>query len=440
MATQALNPALSRRALFRAGGYAAAGAALTTLPFGRSLFAHDVSQAWPNVAAMANKFVSEGKVANLLLTFGWGQEDKAHTVGGGKLSFTDQTEVDQNTLYRVYSMTKPITGMAIMMLIDEGKLRLDQPLYEVLPKFEKMQVLVDPKGSLDNTVPAKQAITIRHLLTHTAGFDYVLAGTDTPLLKAYAKNGVIGGQASKLPNPAIEGKPADGLEAMVDNLADLPLRLQPGETFYYSMSIDVLGRVIEVVSGQTLAEFFQTRFFDPMGMSSTYFTVPQSETKRLTTNYLVMGETTLPIDPGAASIYAEGPPIYWGGSGLVSSPKDYDRFLRMVLGYGRLGTERIMGENAVRVGVSNLFPAGVNLKGTWMEGQGHGAGGRSFNGTYGWGGAAGTLAAVDFKLGLRTSLWTQYMPSDVHPIRDEYMAALEKDLAAMKANKAKKAA
>ena len=440
MAEQALNPQFSRRALFRAGGYAAAGAALSTLPFGRSLLAHDVSEAWPNVSAMAKKYVAERKVANMLLTFGWGQEDHAHTVGGGKLALAGGADVDENSLYRIYSMTKPVTGMAIMMLIDEGKLGLDQPLYDIIPAFKDMQVLVDPKGAIDQTVPAEKAITIRHLLTHTAGLDYVLADTSTPLLKAYAAKGVIGGQASKLPNPTIEGTPANGLETMINNLASLPLRLQPGQTFHYSMSIDVLGRVIEVVSGQTLEQFFKTRFFDPMGMTSTYFTVPKKDAARLTTNYLVMGEATIPIDPLGGSVYEERPPAFWGGSGLVSSPKDYDRFLRMVLGYGKLGKERIMGELAVRVGVSNLFPKGVNLKGTWMDGQGHGAGGRSVNGTYGWGGAAGTLGAVDFNLGLRTALWTQYMPSDVYSIRDEYLAAMEKDLAEMRAAKAKKAA
>ena len=120
----------------------------------------------------------------------------------------------------------------------------------------------------------------------------------------------------------------------------------------------------------------------------------------------------------------------------MSSPADYDRFLRMILGYGKLGNERIMSEEAVRLGTSNLFPETVDLAGSWMEGQGHGAGGRSVAGTFGWGGAAGTLGAVDFRLGLRACLWTQYMPSDAFPIRDEYLAALEADLAAMRMQQA----
>lgn len=430
------DPALSRRSIFRGGAYAVAGASLVSLPFGRELLAHGVDESWPNVAALARKYVDEKKVAQMYLTFGWGQEDHAHHVGGGTLGFDSTVGVDENSLYRIYSMTKPITGMAAMILIDEGKLGLDQPIHEFLPKFKDMQVLADAEGALEDTVPAEREITIRHLLTHTAGFDYVLATASTPLLKAYGERGVLGGQASKFPNPLLPYAPADGLEAMVDNLAELPLRLQPGERFHYSISIDVLGRVIEIASGQTLEEFFKARFFEPLGMNSTFFKVPESEMGRLTTNYFIQNGFPIPIDSAASSIYAEGPPILWGGAGLVCSPKDYDRFQRMLLGYGKLGEERIMSEAAVRLGVSDLFPEGVDLKGTWMEGQGHGAGGRSVNGTYGWGGAAGTLSAIDYKLGLRACLFTQHMPSNAFPIREEYLAALEADTAALRTKKA----
>ncbi len=124
-----------------------------------------------------------------------------------------------------------------------------------------------------------------------------------------------------------------------------------------------------------------------------------------------------------------------GGGGLVSSPKDYDRFLRMLLGYGLIDGKRVMSEEAVRVGVSDLLPATVDTTGSWLEGEGHGAGGRSKDGSFGWGGAAGTLAAVDFNLGLRSALFTQYMPSEAYPIRDEFLAAMQADLAALRVRK-----
>lgn len=428
-------PQISRRLLFRTSAYLAGAAALSGLPLGRELFAHDVAEAWPNVAALANKYVGEEKVASLFLTFGWNQEDHAHTAGGGTLSIGGMTEVDEDTLYRIYSMTKPITGMAIMMLIDEGKLGLDMPLYEVLPAFKDIEVIADPAGPVENTVKAVRPITIRQLLTHTAGLGYNLPGImpEGPLLRAYQDKAIISGRLSRLPIPGFQrSTPPPSLEEWANRLATLPLMHQPATKWSYSASIDLLGRVIEVASGMSYPDFLQKRMFGPLGMTSTYFAVPQSEIGRLTTNYGVVGGATLPIDGGAQSVFTDMPTAPMGGADLVSTPKDYDRFLRMVLGYGKLGNERVMNELAVRVGVSDLIPKTVDKTGSWSENEGHGAGGRSVAGTFGWGGAAGTLGAVDFNLGLRTGLWTQYMPSDSYPIRAEYLAALEQDLKAMK--------
>ena len=437
MPTHALDlPSLSRRSLFRHSALLAGGAALSGLPFGRALLAHDVAESWPNVAALADKYVSGRKVANLLVTFGWGQEAHAHKVGGGTLSLAKPTPVDENSLYRIYSMSKPITGMAIMMLIDDGKLGLDMPLHEVLPAFRDMRVLVDPEGPLENTVPAERPITIRQLLTHTAGLGYQIISKG-PLLKAYNDLGLVGGRVSRMPIPGFPAvTPAPGLEAWADRLAGLPLMYQPATKWSYSCSIDLLGRVVEVASGMEFEAFLKTRIFEPCGMNSTWMQVPQSEAYRLTDNYGILGGNAFPLDPGQASVYLDPPEVPAGGGGLVSSPKDYDRFLRMLLGYGMLDGVRVMSEEAVRVGTSDLLPKTVDTKGSWMEGQGHGAGGRSVGQTFGWGGAAGTLAAVDFGLKLRSTLFTQYMPSEAYPIRDEFLAAMEADMATKRAQKA----
>jgi CubicO group peptidase (beta-lactamase class C family) len=425
-------PSLSRRTLFRQSALLAGGMALSGLPFGRSVWAHDVAESWPNVAALADKYVSQRKVANMFLTFGWGRQPHSHTVGGGTLSLAKPAPVDENSLYRIYSMSKPITGMATMILIDEGKLGLDQPVHEILPAFRDMRVLVDPAGPLENTVPAERPITIRQLLTHTAGLGYQIISKG-PLLAAYNANGLVGGRVSRAPIPGFPPvTPAPGLEAWADRLAALPLMYQPATKWSYSCSIDLLGRVIEVASGMEFEAFLKARIFDPCGMDSTWMQVPASEAHRLTDNYGILGGNAFPIDPGPASVYLDKPEVPAGGGGLVSSPKDYDRFLRMLLNYGMIDGVRVMSEEAVRVGTSNLLPATVDTKGSWMEGQGHGAGGRSVGQTFGWGGAAGTLAAVDFGLKLRSTLFTQYMPSEAYPIRDEFMAALEKDLAAMR--------
>jgi hypothetical protein len=143
-------------------------------------------------------------------------------VGGGTLSLARPTPVDENSLFRIYSMSKPITGMATMILIDEGKLGLDQPLHEILPAFRDMRVLVDPAGPLENTVPAERPITIRQLLTHTAGLGYQIISKG-PLLAAYNTNGLVGGRVSKMPIPGFPAvTPAPGLEAWADRLAGLP--------------------------------------------------------------------------------------------------------------------------------------------------------------------------------------------------------------------------
>lgn len=422
--------ALSRRALFRSGAYVAAGTALASVPFGRGLLAHDVSANWPNVASAVERYVSEGKVANVVVSFGMGQADP-HTVARGNLGFGSAAPAGLDSLYRIYSMTKPITGMAVMMLLDEGKLGLDQPLAEILPAFAEMRVLNRADGPLDDTVPAERSITIRHLLTHTAGLGYDVISRG-PILDAYRELGITGGQASRLPIPGYpDVASAQGLEQWADRLATLPLMAQPGSFWSYSVSLDLLGRVIEVVSGQPFEQFLQDRLFDPCGMDSSYFQVPESEIGRLTDNYGILAGFPLPIDPARNSIYLDTPPVIWGGSGLVCSPRDYDRFLKMLLGRGKIDGRRVMTERAVQTGTSNLLPETANIEGTWVAGQGHGAGGRVVGQTFGWGGFAGTLASVDFRSGLRAGLFVQYMPSQAYPVRDEFLAALERDMKAM---------
>ncbi|QIQ85654.1 serine hydrolase [Erythrobacter sp.] len=430
------SPDVSRRSLLRLTGYGAAAAALSGLPFGRVLTAHDVSESWPNVAALAERYVSKGKLANMLLTFGWRKDEHAHLVARGTLTAGGTAQADEDSLYRIYSMTKPITGMAAMTLVDEGKLGLDQPLHDILPVFRDMQVLLDPEGPLDRVEPAIRPITIRQLMTHTSGLGYDIVSKG-PLQQAYRDAGVVSGQVSKMPIPGFpDVTPAPGLEAFADRLAEIPLMYQPATKWSYSFGLDVLGRVIEVVSGQSYDAFLQERFFGPLGMTSTFFRVPQSEVSRLTTNYGILNGTPLPLDLASNSIFAEQPPILWGGSGLVSTPRDYDRFLNMVLNHGMFEGKRVMGELAVRVGTSDLIPATVDKTGSWSENEGHGAGGRVRGRTWGWGGAAGTIAAVDYGLGLRTTLFTQYMPSEAYPVREEFLAALEADLEGINGKKA----
>ncbi|MBU1606677.1 MAG: beta-lactamase family protein, partial [Alphaproteobacteria bacterium] len=372
---------LSRRSLLRGGAMIGAGAAFAGLP-GAGLSAQPAAQhgQWPAVAAMVDKYVGERKVANMAATLGWGQRDPL-VIAKGTLAIGQAATAGIDSLYRIYSMTKPITGMAAMMLIDDGKLGLDQPLAEILPAFADMQVQRTYDGSVTDLVPAVRPITIRQVLTHTAGLGYNIVQKG-PISKLYVERGIVPGQVSRIPVPGFgRAEAVRGLDNFADRLAQVPLVLQPGSKWSYSVGLDLMGRVIEVASGMSFEAFLRERLFEPAGMTSTFFRVPQSEVGRFTTNYGIVASVPVPIDPARASIYLDEPSFPYGGAGLVSSPRDYDRFLRMLLGYGMLDGKRIMGELAVRVGTSDLLPETAVTKGTWIEGQGFGAGGRVTDGS-----------------------------------------------------------
>ena len=428
------TPHLSRRSLLRSGALLGAGAMIGGLPFGRAAFAQAATR-WVNVARLANEYVDARKVANVVAALGWGQAPP-DVVAAGTLALGQSGQAGIDSLYRVYSMTKPITGMAAMILIDEGKLGLDQPLADILPAFADMKVQKTYDGSITDLEPARRPITIRNLLTHTAGLGYSIIQKG-PIKTAYEEAGLIPGQVTKLPIAAMfgRGKSVASLAEFADGVARMPLIAQPGTRWSYSVALDLMGRVIEVASGQPFDAFLKERIFHPTGMNSTFFQVPASELGRLTTNYGVLDGTLVPIDPPTQSVYADAPAFPMGGAGLVSSARDYDRFLQMLLGYGKIDGTRVMSELAVRVGTSNLLPEGVEMKGTFAEGAGFGAGGRvglgDQAGTYGWGGAAGTAAFVDFRRGLRATMMTQYMSATPYPLTDQFTKAVLADIAAM---------
>lgn len=422
---------MSRRSLLRGGAMLGAGAAFAGLP-GAGLLAQTAAprSSWPAVAAMVDRYVDEPKVANMVATLGWGQRDPL-VIAKGTLAIGQTAPAGLDSLYRIYSMTKPITGMAAMMLIDEGKLGLDQPLAEILPAFADMQVQRTYDGSVTDLVPAERPITIRQVLTHTAGLGYNIVQKG-PIAQLYVERGLVPGQVSRIPIPGLgRAEAVRGLDNFADRLAQVPLVLQPGSKWSYSVGLDLMGRVIEVASGMSFDAFLKERLFEPAGMTSTWFRVPESEIGRFTTNYGIVNSVPVPIDPARASIYLDEPSFPYGGAGLVSSPRDYDRFLRMLLGYGVVDGKRVMGELAVRVGTSNLLPETAVTKDTWIEGQGFGAGGRVTDGSYGWGGAAGTVAFVNYDANLRAAMFTQYMPSEAYPIHAGFPAAVAKDLATM---------
>ncbi|APG63597.1 hypothetical protein LPB140_05080 [Sphingorhabdus lutea] len=388
----------------------AASAAMLAMPFpARAMAASD----YPTVAKMSAKLVADKKIPNALISIGFGTGDSDVLAYGGR-SFGDTSTVNMDSLWRVYSMTKPVTGMAAMILIGQGKLGLDQPISDFIPEFAEMRVLTDPENSLDS-VPAKTQITVRHLLTHTAGLGYSII-TKGPLLQEYLKNGILPGVVSRFPLPGFENAvPVPDIATFAKRLAKLPLIAEPGTKWSYSISLDLLGHVIGLASGMSFEAFLQENIFNPLGMNSTFFQLPADKVSRFVDNYAGFNGALIPIDPASASIYLDKPAFAFGGAGLISSARDFDRFLTMLANGGKFDDVQVMDSDMVKLGMSNLLPEGVVYKGfnNQEEPQGFGAGGRAGIGAnagqYGWGGAAGTVAAVDTKSGMRLVGMTQLM-------------------------------
>lgn len=427
---QSMKMELNRRELMRLGALAGLGAAFAPqLAFA----AADVART-PQVEAMIERWVGPGKFPGMISMLGLAGRDPQF-VARGSDGFDDPDAITPDSLFRIYSMTKPITGMATMLLVGEGKLKLDQPLADILPKFANMQVQVTPDGSITDLKPATKPITIRHLITHTSGLGYTIIQRG-PIKAAYEDKGIIAGQISRTPVPGLfRGHPVPSLTAFADNLAEMPLVYEPGTKWSYSVGLDLMGRVIEVVSGKSFDTFLKERIFDPCGMSSTFFQVPQSEAGRLTTNHAAFNGILVPIDKGKDSIYLDKPAFPFGGAGLVSSPRDYDRFLRMLAQYGMIGGNRVMSEEAVRTGTSNLLPPRVAGPAMMAPASNFGAGGRvgvgAEEGVFGWAGAAGTVGSVDMKRGVRSGIFLQFMPPTALPVLGEWQKALREDLAAL---------
>jgi CubicO group peptidase (beta-lactamase class C family) len=382
---------------------------------------------WAGVQASLDQWVAKSYIPGAGAALARGTQ-QASFLTSGTLAHTSTVAITPDSLWRVYSMTKPITGMAAMLLIEDGKMSLNQNIADFLPAFAAMRVLSDGESSLASR-PALAPISVRCLLTHTAGLGYSIV-TKGALLKEYERLGITPAQATRkhFPGQDKAAPTAPSLAEFADRLATLPLIADPGVKWSYSVSLDLLGRVIEVASGMSFDAFIQQRILDPLGMTSTYWQVPAAETYRLTTNYFKTPLKTIELDPGSDSVYSGKPAFPFGGSGLVSSMRDYDRFLAMLMGLGALGETRIMTEATARTAMSNLVHPDTRMD-SFVTGQGFGAGGRvTINpsqigegiGTFGWGGAASTIGWVDPTRGIRASGWAQIMTGEVQPFTTDF--------------------
>ena len=347
------------------------------------------------------------------------------------LSFRGATEmggsraIDADTIYRIYSMTKPITSVAAMMLFEEGALRLDHEVFRYIPEFQDTMVLGDD-GKL---VKPARAMTVRDLFTHTSGLSYsfLMQGA---VDKYYRDN--------KLEYSQWKGDLASFCQA----LAKAPLVFSPGDRWNYSNSTDVLGRVVEVASGMSLDQFFQTRIFGPLGMKDTGFHVPAESVDRLMACYRrdpVSGVISLADPGGAASAYAKPPNVFSGGGGLASTIGDYFRFCLMLANGGELDGVRLLSPKTLEFMTMNHLPDNKTLKDmgdktfseSRMDGSGFGLGWAVTTdvvattqpgsiGTFSWGGMASTFFWIDPVEDLIAIQMTQLMPSGAYPIRPQF--------------------
>jgi CubicO group peptidase (beta-lactamase class C family) len=416
-------------------GASALSAGLAASPAFASMPLAPKTAPWSPVTAALQSFIDKKYVPGAAAAIGRGTAE-ADFLFTGALAFDNPAAVTADTLFRCYSMTKPITGMAAMMLIEDGKLKLDQNIADFIPGFANPMVMIDPAKSLEAR-PSRAPITVRNLMTHTAGLGYTIV-TKGPLFDAYVKLGITPASASRKPLPGQPNVPtAPSLAEFADRLATLPLIADPGTKWSYSVGLDLLGRIIELASGQAFDAFLYQRIFTPLGMTSSWFQVPETEMKRLTTNYFQAPFGAFPIDPGNDSVYFDKPAFPFGGAGLVSSPRDYDRFLNMLMGEGAIGSTRIMKRETAQLAMSNLVHPDTKME-SFVTGQGFGAGGRvtlspgkngEGVGTFGWGGAASTIGWVDRTKGIRASGWSQIMTMGDQPFVDGFSKSVYESLA-----------
>jgi CubicO group peptidase (beta-lactamase class C family) len=304
----------------------------------------------------------------------------------------------KDTLFRIYSQTKPVTGVAMMILFEEGKWRLDDPVTKFVPELANLRVYKSQNADgTFVTEPATRAPTMREIMSHTGGFAYGLR-TDQPVEKAYRDSGLLSSKTQ-----------AEFLTA----LAKLPLTSQPGTEWRYSVSVDIQGLIVERLSGMSLADFMKSRIFDPLKMTDTAFWVPPVKQDRLAALYapdktgkLALADSFMVLD------VSKPPAIASGGGGLTSTTADYARFAQMLLNGGQLDGERILSPGTIKLMASNhlsdIVMAAPDAPFSPATGKGFGldvavvtdparAGTLQGEGSYSWGGAAGTWFWIDPK-------------------------------------------
>jgi CubicO group peptidase (beta-lactamase class C family) len=365
--------------------------------------------------------VADGKLAGIS-TLVARHGEVAHLACHGMADLATGTAMAPDTICRIYSMTKPITSVAVMMLHEEARFQLDDPISRFIPEFRDMRVLVGGSRLRQTLEPAQRPITIRDLLIHTAGLTYGFLEA-SPVDALYRQNG-------------IEFQTSDAtLAELVSRVADLPLLSQPGQAWNYSIATDVLGHLVAVVSGIEFGDFLRSRILAPLGMTDTDFLVPESKDARFAANYTRHPKDgrLVPIDPAMVGRFTQPRAIASGGGGLVGTAPDYLRFCRMILGHGELDGVRLLGRKTVDLMLADhagpaMVGPGLMRLGGGQAGIGFGLGfavlvdpaAAQITGSVGeaaWSGAASTAFFIDPLEDMAVILMTQFMPAGTYPLQ-----------------------
>ncbi len=373
------------------------------------------------------KYVDDGRLPGWLAVVARGGR-VAHLATCGMRDRENSLPVEANTVWRLASMTKPVTTVAALMLYEEGAFELKDPISKWIPAFEDMQVFRSGNPVKADTRAATEPIRVWHLMTHTAGLTYGFHHSH-PVDAMYRRAGFEWGSPKDL-----------DLAMCCDAWASLPLLFEPGSEFNYSVATDVLGRLVEVVAGQSLDEFFRARIFEPLGMNDTGFWAAEgSPAERLAAAYMANpagAHAPAALIPGHAALR---PPSMWsGGGGLVGPAGDYFRFAEMLRRRGELEGTRLLSPRTVDYMATNQLPGGADLETfgrplfaeTTFDGVGFGLGvsvvidpaaGKvlTSEGEYGWGGAFSTAFWIAPREDLTVLFFTQLLPSSTHPIRSQ---------------------
>lgn len=346
------------------------------------------------IAELARGYTEAGKLAGVLTVVARDGQ-VVHVSAVGQRGVEDDRPLPEDALFRIFSMTKPITAVAAMILYEEGKFQLGDPVSKFLPELAELDVLVDGER-----VRAKNPMTMQQLLTHTAGFSYGFVPND-PVDKLYGE---------------VQPLAAKDLDEFVARLATLPLKYEPGTQWHYSVAVDVTGAVIERISGQPFGEFLKERLFDPLDMHDTFFRVPEDKMDRFLPNHGWDAENKqlVAFDDGEIMDYTAGTRMESGGGGLVSTARDYVRFAEMMRAGGALDGARILSPKTVDFIAADHLPGSINAGGEGERpvvnllnrGGGFGLGFGVVRdpvltgvigspGEYSWGGAAGTIFWID---------------------------------------------